>query len=151
MTFFATGLPKGLSLKPGGIVTGKPTAVGPHLVNLTVVDGRGSRVTTSFIWKVVKPHRLVVAPRPGVAGRLASGSVARVALGVIRRDSASGKVLHPSISVQWYVNGHAVKGATKRTFRIRESFKGKRVSVRVIARMRSYVTYQNMSVAVKVR
>jgi hypothetical protein len=145
MTFFASGLPKGLTLRSNGTVTGRPTTVGSHLVRLTVVDSHGARATTSFTWTVARPHHMIVLQSPGIAGSVRPGSVVSAALGAIRKDSAHGKVLHPRVSVQWFVDGRAVKGATKRTFRIPPSYGGRRIAVRVVASMRTYTSYRSMS------
>jgi hypothetical protein len=151
MTFFATGLPNGLTLAPNGTVTGKPTSSGSHIVRLTVVDNRGSRARTSFVWTVATLHRLVVLRKPVVSGTLVPGSVARANWGAMHRDSASGKAVHPKIAVQWFVNGRPVKGATKRTFRIPASFAGKHLSVRVTAVAPAYIAYQQTSPKLRVQ
>jgi hypothetical protein len=150
MTYYATGLPAGLTLRSDGTVSGKPTTTGKHLVRLTVVDSNGSQVTMSFVWRVAKPHRMVAQQQPSVSGTLKPGSVVTASWGVMRTDSSSGSAVRPKVSVQWLVNGRAVKGATQRTFRILASYIGKQIAVRVTASKQSYLSYRQASPKVTV-
>ena len=56
LTFTATGLPDGLSISTGGLVTGTvavtAAASSPFTARITASDGRGGSVTGSFIWTV---------------------------------------------------------------------------------------------------
>ena len=57
LTYAATGLPPGLAINAttGGI-SGKPTAVGNHTVNVMVTDNLGTSSTASFSWQVIDPQ-----------------------------------------------------------------------------------------------
>jgi len=52
LTFAATGLPAGLSITPGGLISGTPTSEGAFPVTLTVSDPWGGSATRSFTWTV---------------------------------------------------------------------------------------------------
>ena len=52
LTFAATGLPTGLSITPGGLISGTPTAEGAFPVTLTVSDPWGGSATRSLTWTV---------------------------------------------------------------------------------------------------
>jgi hypothetical protein len=52
LTFTATGLPPGLSISPGGVVSGTPSAVGYYKVRVYATDGTGMVASASFAWAV---------------------------------------------------------------------------------------------------
>ncbi|WP_328942101.1 RICIN domain-containing protein [Streptomyces sp. NBC_00250] len=64
LTFTATGLPAGLSISTGGLVTGTPTAAGVSTVTVTASSGSAGG-TTTFTWTVSAPldgvHTLTAA------------------------------------------------------------------------------------------
>ncbi|HEY3736686.1 MAG TPA: putative Ig domain-containing protein [Jatrophihabitans sp.] len=145
MTFFASGLPSGLTLKTNGTVSGKPKGAGTHTVRLTVVDGLGSQVTTAFTWKVTKPHKLIAVRKPTIHGTIKPGSVVKATWGTLHKDSTKGRAVHPKVALQWLVNGRPVKGATKQRFRIPASSAGKKISFRITANELSYVPYKHVA------
>jgi hypothetical protein len=51
-TFTATGLPTGLSISSGGLISGKPSAAGTFSVSATARDTTGATGSTSFTWTV---------------------------------------------------------------------------------------------------
>lgn len=51
-TWTATGLPAGLSISPGGLISGRPTAPGTSTVTLTVTDTAKNVANLMFVWKV---------------------------------------------------------------------------------------------------
>lgn len=150
MTFFASGLPSGLTLKTNGAVTGTPKVAGTNTVRLTVVDAAGSRATTSFVWKIATPHKMVASSDPTIRGEIKPGSVVTATWGVLREDSAKGRVVHPKITIRWLVNGRPVKGATKPTFRIPASFAGK-LSFRLTADVPPCLPYRHVTSMTVVR
>ncbi len=64
LSFTATGLPPGLTLSAGGVITGSidraasqggPAANGVYTVAVTASDGRGGTVTSSFVYTITNP------------------------------------------------------------------------------------------------
>jgi hypothetical protein len=53
LTFSATGLPGGLTISSGGLITGSPASTGSFSVTVTARDSTGASASTSFAWKVV--------------------------------------------------------------------------------------------------
>lgn len=56
-----------------------------------------------------------------------------------------------SYSYRWYVNGKAISGATKSTYKVTKSVRGKKVTVRVSAKRSGYPTGSATSPAVKIK
>jgi hypothetical protein len=52
LTWTATGLPAGLSMSAGGLVTGRPTAAGTSPVTVTVTDRQKDTDSVQFSWTV---------------------------------------------------------------------------------------------------
>ncbi|MFJ3669613.1 M4 family metallopeptidase [Streptomyces sp. NPDC090106] len=52
LTYEATGLPDGLSIGAGGLISGTPTTLGSSDVTVTVTDGTGATATDSFTWQI---------------------------------------------------------------------------------------------------
>lgn len=52
LTWAATGLPPGLAISPGGVITGTPTVAGGYSVTVTVTDAVGATGTRTFTWQV---------------------------------------------------------------------------------------------------
>ncbi len=50
LTFSATGLPAGLTITSGGLISGTPSAAGTASVTATVSDGRGGSDSETFSW-----------------------------------------------------------------------------------------------------
>ncbi|BFU46781.1 putative Ig domain-containing protein [Krasilnikovia sp. MM14-A1004] len=51
-TWTATGLPTGLTMSSGGVISGKPTVKGTYLVRLNVADNSGRTAALMFTWTV---------------------------------------------------------------------------------------------------
>jgi hypothetical protein len=51
-TFTATGLPAGLSISSGGLISGTPSAAGSFSVTATARDTKGATGSTSFSWTI---------------------------------------------------------------------------------------------------
>lgn len=145
MTFFAAGLPDGLTLTKDGMVLGTPKKLGRHTVRLTVVDTLGATATTSFTWTVSKLHKLVVAKSPKIIGKPKVGGLVKASVGKVRSDSSKGAVVGAAVKVQWLVNGKPVEGATNASFRIPAKFKGKKLSVRVTVRKKAFSSYVHVT------
>jgi beta-glucosidase len=52
LTYSAAGLPAGLSISPGGVISGTPTTDGTSTVTVTATDGDGASAAQSFVWTV---------------------------------------------------------------------------------------------------
>jgi serine protease len=53
LTYHASGLPKGLSIKSStGLISGTPTKTGTYTVKITVTDTSGASGSASFSWKI---------------------------------------------------------------------------------------------------
>ncbi|MGL4400168.1 MAG: putative Ig domain-containing protein [Luteolibacter sp.] len=73
LTFSASNLPPGLSISPGGLISGTPTALGSRNVTVSTSDGGTPAVSVTFPWTVNAPFEL--APLAGGAvGTGAAGS-----------------------------------------------------------------------------
>ncbi|MDQ1750655.1 MAG: hypothetical protein QOE71_1711, partial [Pseudonocardiales bacterium] len=51
-TWTATGLPSGLSISSGGLVSGSPTTAGSYLVTATAKDSLNATAATTFSWTI---------------------------------------------------------------------------------------------------
>jgi kumamolisin len=67
LTYSATGLPAGLSMSSGGLITGTPTTAGTGTVTVNVSDQFTNAGSTQFVWTVVTPGP-PTASLGGVAG-----------------------------------------------------------------------------------
>ena len=62
--FSGTGLPPGLAMNSGGLITGFPARAGTYSVTVTAIDNLGATGSTSFTWTVA------AAPDPGPTGHV---------------------------------------------------------------------------------
>jgi type II secretory pathway pseudopilin PulG len=62
LIFAASGLPPGLDMDSGGMVTGTPTSAGSYPVTVTVTDGFLDTATTQFLWTVKAALAFTVPP-----------------------------------------------------------------------------------------
>ena len=53
----------------------------------------------------------------------------------------------PSFSYQWYRNGAKISGATKSTYKLTKSDKGKKITVKVTGKKSGYLTVAKASAA----
>ncbi|MFF7073279.1 M4 family metallopeptidase [Streptomyces pseudovenezuelae] len=52
LTYAATGLPDGLTISPGGLISGTPTTLGTTDVTVTVTDSTGASASDTFGWQI---------------------------------------------------------------------------------------------------
>jgi hypothetical protein len=52
LTFTATGLPPGVKISAGGLITGAPSTAGTHQVTVHASDGKGLSGSVLFSWTV---------------------------------------------------------------------------------------------------
>ncbi|MEX1655453.1 M4 family metallopeptidase [Streptomyces pseudovenezuelae] len=52
LTYAATGLPDGLTISPGGLISGTPTTLGTGDVTVTVTDSTGASASDTFSWQI---------------------------------------------------------------------------------------------------
>ncbi|MFG2802366.1 M4 family metallopeptidase [Streptomyces pseudovenezuelae] len=52
LTYAATGLPDGLTISPGGLISGTPTTLGTTDVTVTVTDSTGASASDTFSWQI---------------------------------------------------------------------------------------------------
>jgi hypothetical protein len=67
VSFAANGLPTGLSISAGGMITGTPTTptfAAPATVSVTVTATSGATAQTSFTWNIVEPPPATPPPPP---------------------------------------------------------------------------------------
>ncbi|MEH3034531.1 MAG: hypothetical protein PGN07_10985 [Aeromicrobium erythreum] len=76
---------------------------------------------------------LLRAVRPAVVGTMRAGSTARVGLGTWPTPATSR-------AYRWYLNGKAIPGATSSRLRLKSSWRGKKVTVKVTGRRTGYTT-----------
>lgn len=55
VTYSATGLPHGLSITPGGLISGTPAAVGSFTVSVTAFDPADAPGSATFTWAITSP------------------------------------------------------------------------------------------------
>lgn len=67
IVFSANGLPSGLSISAGGLITGTPTTAGAFPVVARAIDARGAAASVEFNWTIVEPAAAtgILAPSPG--------------------------------------------------------------------------------------
>ena len=63
LTFSATGLPPGLGISAGGLISGAPTTAGTYPVSISVSDGTVS-TTANLTWTVTDLDPLILNPMP---------------------------------------------------------------------------------------
>jgi hypothetical protein len=70
LTYAAKGLPKGLTMSPKGVITGKSTKTGTFTVTVTATDHATNTASTAFTLKVIGPPATISHTRlSGVARR----------------------------------------------------------------------------------
>jgi subtilase family serine protease len=140
VTYSVTGMPNGMSVHANGTITGYPKYRGAYTVRVTSRDVNGGVGTTYFYW-TTRYHYLVPSVPPRLVGNFRTGHVVRASYGTFRVDRKTGAHASPRVSVQWYSNGHAIRGATHRGLRISSRYRHTRLSVRVRASRAYYYTY----------
>jgi hypothetical protein len=142
----ASGLPAGTRLTTSGSIVGRPHRAGRNHVRVTATDSAGSSASIAFTWQV-RAHRIVPRSTPHVAGTARRGQTLHAAWGTLRADSRRGAVIHPRVHVQWYVAGHAIKGATHRVLHVAACYRGKRITFRLTAVQPNFARYARMSLS----
>jgi hypothetical protein len=84
MTWGATGLPTGLSISSGGLITGTVTTAGTYSTVITATDSHSNTGTDSITWVVQAPLVTVINPGPQ-----ANNQGDTVSLPIIATDSNS--------------------------------------------------------------
>jgi Putative Ig domain len=93
LTFSASGLPTGLSISSGGLISGTPTSpVLNQSVTVTATDTTGSAGSTTFNWTVNAPgdNNTITVTNPG---NQTSSSGSTVSLQIHATDSQAGQTL----------------------------------------------------------
>jgi hypothetical protein len=69
VTYSATGLPPGITISPGGLLSGTPTTAGSYQVTVTATDPLGTTGSIILTWGVgVRGGNIIQVPTPGVQG-----------------------------------------------------------------------------------
>lgn len=140
ITYTTSGLPPGTSMRVDGIIVGTPTHPATYQVVVTGRDPLGSTGQVSFRW-TVKPHHIVPAYTPRIAGALHRGSVVTAVWGGFHLDVVHGAALRPVTHVRWYANGRIISGATGLSFKIPANYAHALLQYKVTATQIYYVSY----------
>ncbi|HEY3737802.1 MAG TPA: S8 family serine peptidase [Jatrophihabitans sp.] len=145
-------LPHGLVLGPDGIVRGKPKDVGSGQAVITATLGTAPNPVrtgaTVLSWNVL---HVFVAGKPKTKGAFRTGVTLHAAVGTLRRDSRSGRVVHPKPKLQWLKDGKPIPGATKSKLKLTSKLTGHRISLRCTLATAGYLTLTATSKAGRVR
>jgi hypothetical protein len=87
LTYTATGLPRGLSISPAGVITGTPTRLQFSTVTVTATDGTGASGSVKFAWRVDSEGAIKSGLSSGrcIADRSGRIDIARCAGGTFQR------------------------------------------------------------------
>ena len=88
---------------------------------------------------VTMPKFFTKAPTPTISGTLRAGHTLTAKAGTWSPT--------PTLTYQWYRNGAAISKATKSTYKLTASDRGKQITVRVTAKKSGYGTHSNYSAA----
>ncbi len=122
----------GKQVGTGRTYTPSASTVGKSLA-LTVTGSKAGFVTRSAVSPAVKVARgTLKSASPAIKGKAKVGK--RL---VVKRGSWTAGT---KVTYRWYVNGKAVRGATKSAFRLTTKHRGKRVTVRVTGKKPGYAT-----------
>lgn len=91
----------------------------------------GGEVVESAETATVLPGVMRNLTRPSISGEPRVGAV-------LTADPGTWSVASPNFAYQWLINGQEVDGATAPTYTLRSEDKGKRATVRVVARSTAY-------------
>jgi hypothetical protein len=102
-TWTATGLPTGLSISSGGLISGTPSAAGTFTVTATVHDSTGATSPVTFTWTVVNPGAGCSAPgqKLGNPGFESGNTVWTASPAVIGQNGAGGEPTHAGTWNAW--------------------------------------------------
>jgi len=99
----------------------------------------GYEATSKTSAKVTMPTFFTKAPAPTISGTLRSGYTLTAKAGTWSPK--------PTLSYQWYRDGKAISKATKSTYKLTASDKGKKITVKVTAKKSGYGTHAKTSAA----
>jgi len=122
-------------LKPADL--GKAVAVRSTATRVGYV----TRVTTANVGKVAA-GTFAVKGKAKITGKAKVGKKLKV---------KAGKAAGAKVKYQWLKNGKAIKGAKGKTLKLKKSFKGKKISVKVTYSKAGYKTVTQKTKAVKVK
>ncbi|TNC37613.1 hypothetical protein [Mumia zhuanghuii] len=122
-------------LKPADL--GKAVAVRSTATRVGYV----TRVTTANVGKVAA-GTFAVKGKAKITGKAKVGKKIKV---------KAGKAAGAKVKYQWLKNGKAIKGAKGKTLKLKKSFKGKKISVKVTYSKAGYKTVTQKTKAVKVK
>ena len=134
----------------------------------------GGKAVSSANYYVLKPADLgkavavrSTAKRVGYVTRVTTANVGKVAAGTFavkgkakitgkakvgkKLKVKAGKAAGAKVKYQWLKNGKAIKGAKGKTLKLKKSFKGKKISVKVTYSKAGYKTVTQKTKAVKVK
>lgn len=100
-------------------------------------DGWTSVTQASAPTAKIVAGRMVRTPRPTVRGKAKVSRVLRVGTGTWDPGA--------KLSYRWYRGGKVVKGATKKSYKLKSADRGKHIRVKVTARKNGYVTVVKVS------
>ncbi len=94
-------------------------------------DGYNTATTTAAATPV--PQGVLAGPNPAISGKAKVKKTIKVVLGTWSPSP-------DAVSYQWYRNGKAIKKATKSSYKLTKSDKGKRITVKVTVSKAGYAT-----------
>ncbi|WP_167001336.1 hypothetical protein [Mumia sp. ZJ430] len=136
-----------------------------------LVGGKAAGAGTSYVVKPADLGKTVAvrstATKVGYVTRVSNVSVGKVAAGSFavkgkvaikgkakvgkKLTAKPGKAAGVKVSYQWLKNGKAIKGAKAKSLKLKKSFKGKKISVKVTYTKPGYKSVVQKSKAVKVK
>jgi hypothetical protein len=140
ISYRATGLPAGTAVHHTGFITGRPRRAGTYHVSVVATDAAGESGRIRFTWRV-RAHRIVPSATPHTAGRIGTGRTVRAVWGTFRQDTRRGRRIHPRVRVQWFVDGHRIRGADRGRLTIPARYARHRISFTVTATANGYTRY----------
>lgn len=103
LAYSATGLPAGLSISSGGLISGTPTTVGSQSVSVTATDSTGASASATFTWTVISGGSggCTVQQPLGNPGLETSTAAPWAATAGVIQSSAAGEPAHSGNYLAW--------------------------------------------------